>query len=336
MPFLFSESLFLFFSSVPFSFIIILMKRILDYTITNEYENFTIREFLTEKGYPKGLRAHLFRTEGVLFRNGEAGHSSDRLKASDKLKIILEESMPETYPAPENTPLSILYEDKDILVINKPAHMPVHPSMTHYEHTLANAVFYYLGSKKEAGPFRCINRLDKDTTGITVLAKHSLSGGILGRQMNERKIHRTYLAIVRGITPESGTITAPIGRKEGSVLERQVDFEHGEYACTHYRRLATKEMLSGNALSLIALRLDTGRTHQIRVHMSYLGYPLIGDFLYNPDFSLIKRQALHACQLEFEHPITKEQLCFTAPLPGDMQMLFPEFHVKNLNNIFSN
>ena len=253
--------------------------------------------------------------------------------------------MPKSYPAPENIPLSILYEDEDILVINKPAHMPVHPSMTHYEHTLSNAVFYYLGSKNEAGPFRCINRLDKDTTGITILAKNSLSGGILGRQMNERKIHRTYLAIVRGITPESGTITAPIGRKEGSVLERQVDCEQGEYACTHYRRLAVKEIfpkntfsrepLSPDALSLIALRLDTGRTHQIRVHMSYLGYPLIGDFLYNPDFSLTKRQALHACQLKFEHPITKEQLCFTAPLPADMQMLFPEFHVPNLDNLFS-
>lgn len=311
------------------------MKRILDYTITNEYENKTIREFLTEKGYPKGLRAQLFRTDGVLFRNGDTGHSSDRLKTSDKLRIILEESMPETYPAPENIPLSILYEDEDILVINKPAHMPVHPSMTHYEHTLANAILYYLDSKNEAGPFRCINRLDKDTTGITVLAKNSLSGGILGRQMNERKIHRTYLAIVHGITPESGTITAPIGRKEGSVLERQVDYEHGEYACTHYHRLATREMLPENALSLIALRLDTGRTHQIRVHMSYLGYPLIGDFLYYPDFSLLKRQALHACQLKFEHPITKEQLCFTAPLPADMQMLFPEFHIPDLDDIFS-
>ena len=223
--------------------------------------------------------------------------------------------------------------------------MPVHPSMTHYEHTLANAVFYYLGSKNEAGPFRCINRLDKDTTGITILAKNSLSGGILGRQMNERKIHRTYLAIVRGITPESGTITAPIGRKEGSVLERQVDFGQGEYACTHYRRLAVKEIfpkntfsgepLSPDALSLIALRLDTGRTHQIRVHMSYLGYPLIGDFLYYPDFSMLKRQALHACQLKFEHPITKEQLCFTAPLPADMQILFPEFHIPDLDNLFS-
>lgn len=123
------------------------MKRILDYTITNEYKNYTIREFLTEKGYPKGLRAHLFRTKDVLFRNGDTGHSSDRLKVSDKLKIILEESMPKSYPAPENIPLSILYEDEDILVINKPAHMPVHPSMTHYEHTLSNAVFYYLGSK---------------------------------------------------------------------------------------------------------------------------------------------------------------------------------------------
>ena len=191
------------------------------------------REFGLSAGLVKRLK-----WQNALFVNGAPAHTDCPVQPGDRVRVVLEEQTEGFDPEP--MPLSILYEDEDILVINKPAHMPVHPSMTHYEHTLSNAVFYYLGSKNEAGPFRCINRLDKDTTGITILAKNSLSGGILGRQMNERKIHRTYLAIVRGITPESGTITAPIGRKEGSVLERQVDFGQGEYACTHYRRLAVK------------------------------------------------------------------------------------------------
>ena len=321
------------------------MERILNYTISAADEGMIVLDFLRKQGFSRHILTAMKADREALSLNGQKAGGRTVLSCGDHFRVRLLETVPADgiLPTPLNIP--VLYEDEDILVINKPAHMPVHPSMTHYEHTLSNAVFYYLGSKNEAGPFRCINRLDKDTTGITILAKNSLSGGILGRQMNERKIHRTYLAIVRGITPESGTITAPIGRKEGSVLERQVDFEQGEYACTHYRRLAVKkifpkntfsrEPLSPDALSLIALRLDTGRTHQIRVHMSYLGYPLIGDFLYNPDFSLTKRQALHACQLKFEHPITKEQLCFTAPLPADMQMLFPEFHVPNLDNLFS-
>jgi len=321
------------------------MERILNYTISAADEGMIVLDFLRKQGFSRHILTAMKADREALSLNGQKAGGRTVLSCGDHFRVRLLETVPADgiLPTPLNIP--VLYEDEDILVINKPAHMPVHPSMTHYEHTLSNAVFYYLGSKNEAGPFRCINRLDKDTTGITILAKNSLSGGILGRQMNERKIHRTYLAIVRGITPESGTITAPIGRKEGSVLERQVDFGQGEYACTHYRRLAVKEIfpkntfsrepISPDALSLIALRLDTGRTHQIRVHMSYLGYPLIGDFLYNPDFSLTKRQALHACQLKFEHPITKEQLCFTAPLPADMQMLFPEFHVPDLDNLFS-
>ena len=321
------------------------MDRILTYTITPQEDGMQVLEFLRSKGFSRHILTSMKPDKEALLVNGMRAGGRSILKEGDHFRVRVMEtgSMEGIVPAP--LPLDILYEDEDILVLNKPADMPVHPSIGNYTNTLANAAAFYFQQKNELCPFRCINRLDKDTTGITILAKNSLSGGILGRQMNERKIHRTYLAIVRGITPESGTITAPIGRKEGSVLERQVDFGQGEYACTHYFRLAVKEIfpkntfsrepLSPDALSLIALRLDTGRTHQIRVHMSYLGYPLIGDFLYNPDFSLTKRQALHACQLKFEHPITKEQLCFTAPLPADMQMLFPEFHVPNLDNLFS-
>ena len=293
------------------------MKRILDYTITNEYENYTIREFLTEKGYPKGLRAHLFRTDGVLFRNGEAGHSSDHLKVSDKLKIILEESMPESYPAPENIPLSILYEDEDLLAVNKPAGMPIHPSINNYDNTLANALAYYFHEQKKPFIFRCTNRLDRDTSGVTIISKNLLCSGILASMVMKQQVHRQYLAIVRGsLFPESGTINAPLGRKPGSIIERTVDYEQGEPAVTHYQ-VVKKE----NGPSLISLYLETGRTHQIRIHMKSIGSPLIGDYLYNPDMEWIRRQALHSHKMSFLHPITRKYMEFMAPMPEDMQRI---------------
>ena len=163
--------------------------------------------------------------------------------------------------------------------------------------------------------FRCSNRLDRDTSGLTVVAKHAISGNLLSTMMARREIHREYLAIVAGaVTPPSGRIDAPLGRKPGSVIERTVDWENGERAVTHYELV---QPLQGH--SLIRLRLETGRTHQIRIHMKYLGYPLIGDYLYHPDMTWISRQALHSAKLSFTHPITGEPMCFEAPLPEDMQ-----------------
>ena len=135
--------------------------------------------------------------------------------------------------------------------------------------------------------------------------------------MRNRQIHRTYLAVVHGVPPEQGTVSAPIARKSGSAIEREVNFETGEAAVTHYERLAVN-----NGYSLLAIRLETGRTHQIRVHMKYLGYPLPGDYLYYPEYSRIRRQALHSYQLEFSHPVTGESLLFTAPVPDDLSQAF--------------
>ena len=135
--------------------------------------------------------------------------------------------------------------------------------------------------------------------------------------MKQRQIRRTYLAIVQGIAPEQGTIDAPIGRAADSTIERQVDFANGESAVTHYERLDTY-----HSYSLIELHLETGRTHQIRVHMKYIGHPLPGDFLYNPDYQIIKRQPLHSFQLEFAHPVTGENMCITAPVPEDFANAF--------------
>lgn len=201
-------------------------------------------------------------------------------------------------------PLSILYEDEDILVINKPADMPVHPSIGNYTNTLANGVAAYLDAKGEHSPFRCINRLDRDTSGALILAKNAFSAAVLSTQMRNRQIRRTYLAVVEGITPPNGTISAPISRVDDSVIERHVDFLHGEPAVTHYERLETK-----NEHSLLEIHLETGRTHQIRVHMGYIGHPLPADYLYHPEYDCFKRQPLHSLQLEFRHPVTDKSMC---------------------------
>lgn len=194
--------------------------------------------------------------------------------------------------------------------------MPIHPSMNNHDNTLANAVAYYYQSQGIPYVFRCVNRLDRDTTGLTVLAKHMLSAGILSEMVRNRNLHREYLALVSGITlPESGIINAPIARVEGSTIEREVNFEKGESAITHYKVIKRD---SSRNLSLISLCLETGRTHQIRVHMKHLGYPLIGDFIYNPDKTYISRQALHSYRLTFTHPITGENMDFISPLPNDM------------------
>ena len=193
--------------------------------------------------------------------------------------------------------------------------MPVHPSINNYTNTLANGLAWYYREQGKPFIFRCTNRLDRDTSGLTIIAKHMLSSNILSRMTVRHEIRREYLAIVRGsVQPAEGTISAPLSRKPGSVIERIVDFDHGERAVTHYHVVEEK-----NGHSLVSLLLETGRTHQIRIHMKYLGFPLIGDYLYNPDMEYMQRQALHSCCLALSHPITGEKLEFHAPLPGDMR-----------------
>ena len=163
--------------------------------------------------------------------------------------------------------------------------------------------------------------LDRDTTGLLILGKNAYSASVLSSQMKKREIHRTYLGAAQGIPqPPEGTVAAPIAREKDSAILRCVDFQHGEEAVTHYKTLCTEK-----DSSLIRFSLETGRTHQIRVHMKYLGTPLLGDYLYNPEYSKIKRVALHSYSLEFRHPVTNEELYFQSPLPKDMAELFPSF-----------
>ncbi len=295
-----------------------MIKKCIEYTITEPYTNRTVEEFLKSRGYSHRLVVYLRNTEGSLTIQGQPVYTIHRLQSGEVLKVVLTEETPSQSIVPVNLPLSIVYEDEDILVVNKAAGVPIHPSQGHYDNTLANAVAWYYSQKGETFTYRAINRLDRDTTGLLILARHMLSACVLSNDMLNRRIKREYRAIVCGRTMDTGTINAPIARVEGSTIERQVDFGKGESACTHYRRIAYNERLD---LSLISLWLETGRTHQIRVHMKSIGHPLPGDFLYHPDYRHISRQPLHSYRLGFTHPVTGQSMEFTAGLPKDMERL---------------
>lgn len=293
----------------------VFMNRILIYRISEKDSPCTVESFLKARGYSRQIIIQLKKNSDSIKANGRWAYIKTMLHTGDELMIFLEEPQSSERILPVPLPLSVVYEDEDILVVDKPADMPVHPSINNYDNTLANAVAYYYQSDKEPFVFRCINRLDRDTTGLLIVAKNALSASILSAQMKERQIHRTYLALCDGTLPSSqGTIDAPIARREGSAIERCVNFENGERAVTHYRVLETCSQVT-----LAELRLETGRTHQIRVHMQYLGAPLMGDYLYHPDFTRISRVALHSSALEFIHPITGKPMRFHVPLPEDME-----------------
>lgn len=291
------------------------MERTLRYEIPENFIGHKISEFLHHKGYSKQNLTVLKRMPESILVNGIWVHLNEHLKEGDILTVHITETEVSQKIPPVELPFPIVYEDEDIVVINKPADMPIHPSMKNYENTLGNAAAYYYEKQGKPFVYRCINRLDKDTTGLTIIAKHLVSCGILYTAMEQRKIKREYIAIVEGEDiPESGTVDFPLGRKPESAIERMVDYERGDRAVTHYRVLA-----KGGGLSLLSLHLDTGRTHQIRVHMKEIGHPLIGDFLYNPDNKQMDRQALHAAKLSFSHPITGEYIALEASLPEDMR-----------------
>lgn len=289
------------------------MDRIFHYQITENERGTTVLDFLRKKGFSRHILSSMKADKEALTRNGQRIGGREQLLAGDYFRVRLLETVDSDGIIPVSMPLSILYEDEDILVINKPADMPVHPSIGNYTNTLANGVAAYLDAKDEHSPFRCINRLDRDTSGALILAKNAFSAAVLSTQMRNRQIRRTYLAVVEGITPPNGTISAPISRVDDSVIERHVDFLHGEPAVTHYERLETK-----NEHSLLEIHLETGRTHQIRVHMGYIGHPLPADYLYHPVYDCFKRQPLHSLQLEFRHPVTDKPMCLLAPVSEDM------------------
>lgn len=224
---------------------------------------------------------------------------------------------------PAEGPLDIVYEDPDIIVLNKAPGVLVHPSHGHFDDTLGNFLMYHYKMAGEESGFHPVHRLDKGTSGLLVAAKHPHAQEKLKNQLHTGDFRRVYLAVCDGIPPEpAGVIDAPIGPAEGSLTAREVRPD-GKPARTHYKVVRT-----WGSRALVELELETGRTHQIRVHMAHTGCPLTGDFLYGTENkSLIDRPALHSARLELTHPVTGERLAFSVPLPADMAALISEENI---------
>ncbi len=299
-------------------------------------ETLSVQELLKSKGYSRRLIIDVKQIPDGLLLNGKAVTVTASVSPKDTLTVTLPPETPSSAVTPTPMKLQIVYQDEDLMVVNKASGVPIHPSQGNHGNSLADGMAWYFDQKGEPFTFRVINRLDKDTTGLLILAKHALSASILSRMVSRGQIYRTYLAAVSGdlrrladmdipglfcSDSESGMISAPIARTKDSTIKREVNFTDGEDAVTHYQILGFQKDLN---ISLVRLKLETGRTHQIRVHFQYLGYPLLGDFLYNPDYSLINRQSLHSWKLAFSHPITKEPLTFTAAVPDDMKIFTDE------------
>ncbi len=295
------------------------MKKILNYPIRLNENGQSVAQYLKWRGFSRHLLIRLKKTPAGIMANNVPVPANYILQPGDVLTLTLEEPESSPHIVPTAMDLDIVYEDEDLLVVNKPAGLPIHPSQGHFDHTLANGMAWYFQQRGENFVYRAINRLDRDTSGLLILARHALSGALLSEMVKNRSIHRRYLAIAKGAVLPEGIITAPIAREEGSTIKRCVDFENGDYACTRFRLVCYNPFYD---CSLVKLALETGRTHQIRVHMEHIGFPLIGDFLYNPDLSLISRQALHSHSLAFVHPLTGQDLAFEAPLPKDMTFIF--------------
>ncbi len=304
------------------------MNRTFYYSIEKKNSGQSVSAYLRSLGYSRKILTELKNTDGTVFLNSTPSPLKTILQEGDLLCVALPLESPNEKIVPSPIPLEILYEDEDLIVINKNAGIPVHPSQGNFDNTVANGLARIFSERKEPFVFRAVNRLDRDTTGLLLIAKNRVSSAILSAMASDRRIRRDYLAIASGKTGESGTVRLPIARKSESVIERCVSLSQGEDACTHYRRLAYCAELD---CSLICLRLETGRTHQIRVHMKAIGHPLPGDFLYNPDYRFIHRQALHSWRMTLEHPITGQTLSFSAPVPEDFRF-FPGWDVAEAAN----
>lgn len=251
-----------------------------------------------------------------IFINNVCVPVNSLLNTGDLIQVFIDFIEDNSNIVPINIPLDIIYEDECLLIINKPSSMPVHPSMDHFEDSLSNGIKYYFDKIDLKKMIRPVNRLDKDTSGLVVFAKNEYIQERLIKQMKSKQFIKEYIAICNGVFENSsGTINAPISRKNDSIIERCIN-PNGDIAITHYEVLQ-----STDTYSVVKCILETGRTHQIRVHMAHIGHPLLGDTLYGSSSSLISRQALHACRINFVHPITGNKLKFSAPLPTDFKSL---------------
>ncbi len=295
--------------------------RKLEYIIDDAWDGKIVKALLQHEGFSAAVISGLKKNpKGICIGNKKVTvlktlHKGDVLtirvrnrpedEASDRIR-------------PTNIPVEILYEDEDIAVVNKPADLPTHTAQHNHDRTLGNAMAFHWAKRSEKYIYRPISRLDKDTTGVLIIAKNAHAAGKLGIALKNRQIKRRYIALVSGKLEGEGRIDAPIVRTEDSIIKRKVGTAQQEnehtHAVTHYRVLE-----SGKMYSLVLLQLETGRTHQIRVHMSHIGHPLCGDWLYGQENELLTRPALHSYDISFLHPITGKEMHFVAPVAEDMR-----------------
>lgn len=275
-----------------------------------------LREFLRDKGISRRIIGRTKFHGGSFEVNGVEVWVRKNLKTGDQVKLTLPIQEENQSLEISNKPLDIIYEDEQYLIINKPVGVLSVPSPVHRTDTIANRVKgYFLANNYRHQVVHIVTRLDRYTSGVMIIAKNTLAHSMMGKLLEQQKLDKYYEAIVEGhFEDNTGFITAPIGRSSDSIIERIVS-PVGKPSITEYTVI--KEL--ANNLSHLYLALHTGRTHQIRVHMSHIGHPLVGDDLYGGSVDFLGRQALHCTKCKFEHPFTKEELSFEAPLPKDMQ-----------------
>lgn len=253
--------------------------------------------------------------------NGTPAPGYIRPEVGDIIGVRLPEEKSD-FP-PEDIPLDIIYEDDDLILINKQPGVIVHPTKGHPVHTIANGVMKYMADTNQSFKVRFANRIDMDTTGIIIVCKNANAQNDLSNQMRRNTVVKKYKALVEGtVADDHFTIDLPIGRPDQVSIQRTVMDEGGKDAVSEVRVLERYGSEKFGPHTLVEVTLHTGRTHQIRVHLSHIGHPIAGDSLYGGGTELIGRQALHAYYIEFDHPVTKERISFEAPLPADIEQIF--------------
>ena len=277
----------------------------------------TLRQVLIKEFELSSRLITKLKKNNLILLNGKTNYLDKKINIGDIITVNLDFEEEQTNIIPSKMNLEILHEDDCFLIVDKPAGIPVHPSMRHYKDSLSSGVKFYfdfIGLKKK---IRIVNRLDKNTSGIVIFAKNEYIQETLAKQMEKGLFKKTYIAFCEGhFEKNSETIIKPIARKENSIIERCVDLKNGQESITKY-----KVIKENNNISKVEVNILTGRTHQIRVHMSYIGHPIIGDDLYGSKSSLISRQALHAYKVKFIHPILKKEIIIKSSLPKDFKNL---------------
>jgi 23S rRNA pseudouridine1911/1915/1917 synthase len=286
--------------------------------IDSKYERMLVRDFLLkEVRLSRRTLTELKFNGGVISVNGNEVTVRYALKENDQLTIIFPNEQRSSKLLAERLPLTIVYEDEHVLVLNKQPNLATIPSKEHPTHSVANGLVHYYDQKGLSFAVHIVTRLDRDTSGLLLVAKHRFSHHLLSLQQKEGTVTRSYFAIVHGLMKDDrGKIEMPIGRNPASIIERMVR-EDGKAAITNYAVIDQVENKS-----LVKLKLETGRTHQIRVHLATIGHPLIGDTLYGGTRIGIARQALHCSELTFIHPFSKETMTFSCEMPDDMKQLW--------------